>query len=200
MQTFFFDSPFVFNTGVKGKPLQAEFEIITSRRDADRQLKQKIKTGNFYRASDGVSRLEIRSVGEAVETPREILIHDPLTQTIYFIDPDGKTFFKESLVDEVEADENRNEDETAAPEHPGDELGHRTIEGFACRGFHLTRMNGAAIEYWVSETLGDALFSRTIREGEENLLRLFNISQTEPQRSLFVVPEDYQNEGAEDEE
>lgn len=74
-----------------------------------------------------------------------------------------------------------------------EDLGEREIEGITCRGIRKTGRK-SMIEFWYSEELMEVVLEKRVSEQEESTYRLFDIRRIEPNRSLFAVPLDYEEE------
>jgi hypothetical protein len=167
-------------------------------------------TAAIYRDSEGRTRREmsldslgpIASGGEAQQL---IFINDPVAGVHYVLYPQSRTARK--MMKPANEPPPRPEQASSA-ESQTEALGKKTIEGIEAEGTRSTVTIAAGqigndrpivivSERWYSQTLQTVVLSKHSdpRVGE-NVYRLTKINRTEPAKSLFELPADYQIEEA----
>jgi hypothetical protein len=197
------------NKVVKGAPYsaQATAEFVQTLANGVRISRK--NTATFYRDSEGRTRRDVKLSGIgpfplAGNEVNIIFINDPVTGESYSLDtqeriarrmkmpPRPNPPQQEGIKGPPEADAGKTES-----------LGKKTIEGIEVEGTRTTwtipvgqigndQPIDVIAETWFSKELQIVVMSKHSdpRFGE-NIYRLTNINRTEPQRSLFTVPNDY---------
>lgn len=196
---------------VKGAPYQAEAltEVVQALADGNRIVRK--SSSPVYRDGDGRVRREhvLAAFGPFTpsKAPRNVFIHDPVARADYVLDVDRREARKLSppTSDEGHRWKGRGElrEAKAAPDEKTESLGTRTIEGMEATGTRTTITLAAGEvgnekpieivhERWYSPDLQVVVLSRHSdpRMGETTY-RLTNVSRTEPDKTLFDVPEGY---------
>lgn len=201
---------------VKGAPYQAESvtEVVQTLADGNRITRK--TTALVARDSEGRVRRESRLAGlgplPTGDGPKLVFVHDPVAKTGFVLHADEKTARRLPPPPDSEgAIQDRGPDKGARP-HPHmkpfpegkkEDLGTQTIEGVEAQGSRTTHTIPAGEignekplqivrERWYSPELQAVVMSRSVdpRMGETTY-RLTNIQRTEPDHSLFEIPEDY---------
>lgn len=186
----FITGPFITPAGVKNRPFQAQYEHVALRRLPNGETSRRVKKGAIYRAADGRSRREEYAGDGAGKIIKTIIIHDPIRQEGYLLDPESKTFFTMPVPDSPRSATSGSEAEL--PTFTGEDIGKKTVDGLICRGYRRERPGGGVVEYWVSEELLEAVLARTVAGDQDDALRIFGIRRGEPDNTLFNVPPEYQ--------
>ncbi|HYG80767.1 MAG TPA: DUF4412 domain-containing protein [Pyrinomonadaceae bacterium] len=185
--------PFIMPAGVKDRPFQGEFELVTRRRSAGGEVSRRVTRGAIYRDASGRSRREEYASGGAGKIIKAIIIHDPAKHEGYLLDPESKTFFTMPTQETTGRDRSGTSEPSAElPTFDGEDIGRKVIDGLACRGYRRNGSGGAVIEYWVAEELLEAVWARIVDGDNDDTLRVFDIHRVEPDEKLFTVPADYQ--------
>jgi len=199
---------------VTGAPFSAVAVSETTQTLADgNHIARKSQT-NLFRDSQGRFRKEVTlpAIGPLATSGKSksfVLIHDPVTEANYILNPDQKTArqigkpmaglrgaLKEKLghrMQEANADSNLKKED----------LGTQTIAGVSAQGTRITRTIPAGqmgnekpititSEHWYSNDLQLVVMSKRSdpRFGDTSYT-LMNIQRQEPDASLFAVPSDY---------
>lgn len=201
MSSFYIDPPFVHLWNRKNKAFQAQYEKVVVRKLPDGQISQQIKTGVIYRDAYGRTRREERSDSEVAPSnfSHTIMMSDPTTQELCFLDVESKTVLRSPFSDDPQSDQMQETDdilEDAASKNTA--LGEQLIEGLVCFGYRVNQPQGGAVEYWISKELLDVMLAKSVDVDKESTLRLFDIRPDEPDCNLFIVPADYEDEDEEE--
>lgn len=176
----------------RGRPFKAQFEQTRSEKLSDNRTSQEIVRGVVFRDSSGRVRKEF-ILQEAPSRELQIaFINDSSKEAIYVLDVESKTFVKNDLPAMLEK---FDAEPLVAPVHSSlrvrdEDLGEQLLEGVICHG-HRSHMEDSVIGFWYSDDLQEVLLEKTASQKEESILRLFEISQVEPDSALFSVPTDY---------
>jgi hypothetical protein len=184
MQNVQFGSSIIIPGVTKGKPFEAEFEEIVSKKLPDGQNKQFIMRGKVYRDTEGRSCREIRrEIAPGIKIDLAF-IQDPIKKAFYILDRLKKTVAMKEL---SEADLT----ESQLPEIPDKEARMSQIEGISCYLYGFTLPEGEKIEACISKDLNIVMFEKSLNKEEEKIIRLFNIHLIKPDSTVFTVPSDY---------
>lgn len=193
---------------VKGAPFTAQAITENTQMLANGARISRKNTATIYRDSEGRVRREVKLTGVgplALEGNgvNLIFIDDPVSGEIFTLYPEDQTANKIK----PQGPPPNNRQEIKGPPEAGEgkteSLGKKTIEGIEAEGTRTTFTipsgqigNDQPLyiisESWYSSELQIVVMSKHSdpRFGE-NVYRLTNINRTEPQRSLFAVPNDY---------
>lgn len=182
----------ITETVISGRPFQARYQQISTRKTADGQASQEILSGAVFRDNDGRIRKELRLPGAPDEVIQIVLLADPANESIHVLDLQSKTFLKERFPAALK--ETRHELPFATKEdlseEDGEALGERELEGLICHG-HRSHLGDDVVEFWYSDDLREVLLEKRTSRDEENTLRLFEIHRVEPDSELFSIPAGY---------
>ena len=197
---------------VKGAPFSAQTSIETSQTLADGTNIDRKSNGMVYRDSEGRTRHEqnlsgIGPVAVAHRSGQFVMIHDPVAQRHYVLNPESKTArvmaphrHGGGESPDAEGGKRMHGDSANATK---ESLGTQTIGGVAATGTRITRTIPAGeigndkpiqivTERWYSTDLQTVVMSKhSDPRWGTSTFQLTNISRTEPAASLFQVPADY---------
>ena len=183
---------FIAETVTRGRPYQARYQQVCTKKTRDGQVLQETLSGAVFRDNDGRLRKELRLPDTLAEVTQIALLTDPAKESIYILDLQSKTFLKERFP--VSKREPGRESTFATKKdlsgEDGEELVERELEGLICHG-HRCQLADAVVEFWYSDELMEVLLEKRASPVEENTLRLFEIRQVEPDSELFSIPADY---------
>jgi hypothetical protein len=178
------------------------------------QIQQTLQNGDqinrqqqskVYRDSQGRVRMEhaVTNPGNG-RTHTQITIFDPVAGFVYALNPNRKTAFKaEAPTPAGPGSKGRARRGPGGAQVQTEDLGTRTINGLAATGTRTTETIPAGAignqqpiqivrEVWVSTALKvPALIKRTDPRFGNTTVQLINVTQSEPDPSLFQVPADY---------
>jgi hypothetical protein len=203
-------------TNVTGAPYSAIEKSMYSQKQPDGTYQDRTLTvTDIYRDSYGRTRAE-RSVtsyhfGTSETHLQSIFITDPLTDSLYRLDPENRTATRRSwkaFIQEASTDAASTGGcfaRTPEPQLPAatESLGLRTLEGLWVEGTRQTmtvpvdivgntRQIDIVIETWISPELQVAVLrTRNDSSTGRNTTRLTQIDRSEPAPELFQVPSDY---------
>ncbi len=208
----------ITNQVVQGAPYTADSITEFTRTLADGNRIQRTTTSFVARDSEGRTRTErtLATIGPLAASPRgplkTVFINDPVAGLGYVLDPDNRTArqMPAPFGSDARKGASRLGPQAFGPDRraqPGstrsEDLGAQTIQGLNAQGRRVTRTipagaagNQRAIdsvtEIWYSAELHVIVMSKTSdpRFGESRY-QLTNINRAEPDRSLFIVPQDY---------
>ncbi len=182
----------ITETVTRGRPFQARYQQICTKKTPDGQVLQETLSGAVFRDSDGRLRKELRLPDMLAEVTQIALLTDPAKESIYILDLQSKTFLKERFP--ATLTERGNELPAATKKdlsgEDGEDLGERELEGLICHG-HRCHLSDDVVEFWYSDKLLEVVLEKRTNQDEENTLRLFEIRQVEPDSELFSIPADY---------
>jgi hypothetical protein len=203
-------------SAVTGAPFSAIEDSLYSQRQSDGTFKDKTRTvTRIYRDSYGRTRAETSVTSYSYNTSKthlqSIFITDPLTDSLYRLDPDNLTASRRSwktFVQKSSTDSTPNSCKSTATTEPDvpvttTSMGSRSIEGLTVEGTRQTmsipaglagnpRPIDIAAETWVSKELQLAvLTTRNNSVVGRDTVRLTKIDRSEPDPNLFRVPPDY---------
>jgi hypothetical protein len=210
-------------TDVTGAPYSTIEKPMYSQEQPDGTYQDRTLTvTHMYRDSYGRTRAE-RSVtsyhfGTSETHLLSIFITDPLTDSLYRLDPENRTATRRSwkaFIQEASADAASTSGcfaRTPEPQLPviTDSLGSRTLEGLVVEGTRQTmtvpadtvgntRQIDIMIETWISPELHVAVLrTRNDSITGRDTTRLTQIDRSEPAAELFQVPSDYDVENEPD--
>lgn len=208
----------IANQVVQGAPYTAVAITEFNRTLADGNRIQRTTTAFVARDSEGRTRTErtLAAIGPLAASSRgplkTIFINDPVAGLSYVLDPDNRTArqMPAPFGSAVRNGQSRSGPQSSGPDRRArsdatrsEDLGAQTIQGLNAQGRRVTRTipagaagNQRAIdsvtEIWYSSELHVIVMSKTSdpRFGESHY-QLTNINRAEPERSLFIVPQDY---------
>jgi hypothetical protein len=197
---------------VKGAPFSAQTSVETVQSLSDGTNINRKSNGMVYRDSQGRTRHEqnlsgIGPVAVAHRSGQFVMIHDPVAQKHYILDPESKT----ARVMGPHGHGDAGSPDAMAEKHEhGDSgnvtkesLGTQTIAGVAATGTRITRTIPAGeigndkpivivTERWYSNDLQTMVMTKhSDPRWGTSTFTLTDISRTEPASSLFQVPADY---------
>lgn len=210
-------------TDVTGAPYSAIEKSMYSQKQPDGTYQDRTLTvTDIYRDSYGRTRAE-RSVtsyhfGTSETHLLSIFITDPLTDSLYRLDPENRTATRRSwkaFIQEASTDAASTSGcfpRTPEPQLPVDteSLGSRTLEGLAVEGTRQTvnvpvdtvgntHQIDIVIETWISPELHVAVLrTRNDSITGRDTTRLTKVDRSEPAPELFRVPSDYDVENEPD--
>jgi hypothetical protein len=195
---------------VKGAPYQAEAvtEVVQVLADGNRIVRK--SSSPVYRDGEGRVRREhsLAAFGPFTpsKAPHMVFIHDPVAGADYVLDADRREARKMTPPGPDEAhwkERGEGREAKAEPAEKKESLGIRTIDGLEATGTRTTitlpageigneKPIAIVHERWYSSDLQVVVLSRHSdpRMGETTY-RLANVSRTEPDKTLFDVPEGY---------
>ena len=203
---------------VTGAPYSAQAVTQFNQVLADGNHIQRTSTASMVRDSQGRTRTE-RSVGAigplagSGDASKAVFINDPVGGMSYMLDAASHTARQMPAM--MNRHRGPSDPGAARQAHPSmresaranvkiDDLGTQVIEGVSAQGKRRTHTIAAAqagsdrdieivTETWTSPDLQMVVMSKTSdpRFGE-SVYKLTNISRTEPDPALFMVPPDYQ--------
>lgn len=183
MQASYSIGPFLLPLGVENKPFVGEFELNSSKKPSGIEVTHATNRIKVYRASDGSVRFE--NVEKESEKILTVSIYNQSEKKIYFLEVESKSVYVMPVSDSA------SESNSESPNYLGQDIGKKNIENFICRGYRKERGENDVFEYWISEELNQLLLAKSIIGNEATTLRLFNIKRIEPNRKIFVIPQDY---------
>ncbi|HET9712519.1 MAG TPA: ankyrin repeat domain-containing protein [Pyrinomonadaceae bacterium] len=175
-----------------GRPFQARYEQICRKKTPEGQVLQETIVGAVFRDKDGRLRKELRLPDAPGEGITLALLADPLTESIYILDTQSRTFLRQGLPATLR-DTNHasmfavNKDFSVVDD---EHLGVQDREGLSCHG-HRGRLNDAVVEFWYSDELMEIVLEKRTAPDEDTTLRLFDIRRVEPDSELFNIPPGY---------
>jgi len=210
---------------VKNAPFSAEMITETAQTLPDGNRIRQTNTSHYYRDSDGRTRREqslnsLNGLAPNSNLPRAVFINDPVSRTIYALNPADKTATKSTWNPSPGERGPRPADAGGnGPGRPADmmargmrrsgqnvkteSLGRQTIEGVPADGRRTTMTIPAGqigneqpiqivSETWYSPELQTVVLSKRSdpRSGETSF-RLANITRGDPPRTLFEPPADF---------
>ena len=196
---------------VTGAPYSAQVVDQRSQTLGDGTHITQQSNGAVYRDTSGRVRREMSmpalgSLTGSAQAPRAVFISDPVAGVHYVVHADTKTVERMPLPKprNANAEDPRGRREARNNEQVTSEsLGTQTIEGVNAEGTRITRTIPAGtfgndkaiqivIERWYSPDLQTVvLLKRSDPWMGDSVMRLTNITRTEPAASLFTVPADY---------
>lgn len=195
----------VIDRSVRGKPYQAEYEQIQTKKSINRGETRVISKGRFFRATDGRLRKEYSHSLFSGKEIRIVTLINPSTDDFYLLSPDDgmggasgqplnggceSNNVTHTISTMSSFSEHNHNDLTIE----SSELGERVFEGLYCRGSRSRLVAcGATIEIlesWYCEEIDERIFERRSWQGEERIERLYNIRLIEPDIRLFEIPSD----------
>lgn len=205
-------------SGIKNKPYSADTVTITDRVLADGNRIHNEAHGRIFRDSEGRERVENGALTPPNMQPRTfITINDPIQRTWTTLQENNVTAIVNHLPDPeaelakatkaaaIQSNSNPNpaNNENMKIESKREDLGIQAIEGIEAQGYRVTRTFPAGFEgnerpitvvseTWRSEDLGIVVLSKNTdpRNGTSEH-RLTNIQRSEPDPSLFRIPNGY---------
>jgi hypothetical protein len=201
---------------VTGAPFSAVAVSVSTQTLSDgNQITRKTQT-NLFRDSQGRFRKEVNfsaigTVAEAGQPRTFIVIHDPVAQVGYALQPDQKVAHKMPFAGNKRASnpnaesrfESRMQKELANGTLKKEDLGTQTINGVVATGTRYTHTIAAGqignekpisvvSEQWYSTELQMVVKStRTDPRSGTTTYTVTSIQRSEPAASLFAVPSDY---------
>jgi hypothetical protein len=204
---------------VKNAPYSADMVTETTQALADGNRIKQSSSSKFYRDSEGRTRREVSLDSLNRLAPNSnlspvVFISDPVAGTDYALEPSAKTATRNVRIrrDGAQRGPGRGMDARFAgqsgsgsndPNVKTEALGRQLMEGVPVDGTRTTMTIPAGRlgneqpiqivnESWYSPDLQTVVFSkRSDPRNGETIVKLTNISRTEPPRTLFEVPVDY---------
>ena len=197
---------------VTGAPYSAQIVNQRSQTLSDGTHVTQQSSGAIYRDAAGRVRHEmslpaVGSLTGSAQAPRAVFITDPVARYHYVVHADTKTVDRMPLPQPGSVGHNGKPRAEREPRDNAqvtrESLGTQTIEGVAAEGTRTTKTIPAGtfgndraiqivIERWYSPDLQTVvLMKRSDPWMGDSVMRLTNITRTEPAASLFAVPSDY---------
>jgi len=194
---------------IKNAPYTADVITETTKVLVDGNRIHQVDTVHMSRDSEGRTRSEqsLHTLGGLVpnaKLPPVIFINDPVANVKYALNPTAKTATKSSwLPGSGPGPGGRFRRGGSDPNTKTESLGKQTIEGVVANGVRTTQTipagqigNEQAIlivtESWYSPELQTMVYSkRTDPRVGETVMRLSNVSRSEPPHTLFEVPAEF---------
>ena len=188
------DTKYSLNHGRIG--FQAVYQEIHTKNLPNETTISKMQKGTICRDSSGRERKEFTQTENGmIETIA--YLYDPVKKLEYLLETNTKTivFETHSLQEGFRArtwslGTSGIAIPLALPSYQP-QLGTKEVEGLICTGYYISQPDKCKIEYWYSSGLNEIMLAKIVSNGEQIIWRLFNISLTEPDKSLFTVPPDY---------
>jgi hypothetical protein len=190
MQKFQFGSSVTILGVVKGNPLQAQYEHEIKKEIEGRPITRTI-TGAVYRDSAGRARKDI-----CLEIAPELslslaYVYDPIAKRTYTLNRIDKSTTEELFraPNEISPGDFLDSKPASVPDPETEDLGQKEIAGIKCRGYRMRHSGEAQVECWLSYELAAVIIEKRTTDLEQSTLRLFDISRSEPDEKLFIIPD-----------